>query len=103
MNEQRFGIVRTIGVSQPDRFRWFCCSGAGFGEFASVSCQRWFGDTVDNDFLARFVIVTDVAEVEIRFSAFWSRSRGHIFPVACLRACYAENAERIATSIEGID
>ena len=65
MNEQCFGIVRTIGVAQPDRFSTVRLFRACFGLTCEWQLSVMVRDTVDNDFRARVVVVTDVADIDI--------------------------------------
>src|SRR6185369_17022610 len=103
MDQQCFGIVRTIGISQPNRFRWLGCPGSLLSEFSSIGRESRFRHAINDDILARITVVADVADVEIRRGALWSRSDGDVFPIAILGSSNVEDSQRITATIEAVD
>src|ERR1041385_652130 len=103
MDQQRFGVVWAIGIFQPERLCGFGCARRLLSELARRGGERRFQHAIDNDVLAHVVVVADVADVEIWLAGLWSRSDRDVFPVTCLRAVYAEDAERVAVRVKAVD
>src|SRR5215510_7659914 len=103
MDQQGLSVELAVGILKANRFSQRCSSWFVLARGFVCFGERWFGDAVDYDLLARLVVVADVTEIKVRRSLVRARSDRHVFPIARLGALDAKNAARITGCVERVN
>src|SRR5436189_5307544 len=103
MDQQSFSIMLPIRITKLNHVSGLCQFRLLTTCISVFRGRSWLDHPVDNDTRTPRIIVTYVADVEVRLPSLASPTNRYIFPVVILSIGYSPDAKRFAVTVERID